>query len=141
MIPEILVFSKRIWEELSEEDRELIMSLTKAQQRASRELWYAMEEEAAADMKANGVEVIDVGGQGAFRQAVPAGLGEARGAVRRADRSDPGRPMAHSAGPGAERPAGSRRTQRAATVPRPATSARWTCCTASACSSPASAWS
>ena len=39
MIPEILVFSKRTWEQLSEEDRQLIMSLAKEAQQRQRELW------------------------------------------------------------------------------------------------------
>jgi len=70
MIPEILVFSKRIWEELSEEDRDLIMSLAKEAQQRQRELWYAEEEKALADMKANGVEVIEIADKEPFRDAV-----------------------------------------------------------------------
>jgi tripartite ATP-independent transporter DctP family solute receptor len=70
MIPEILVFSKRIWEELSAEDQELVMSLAKEAQQRQRELWYAEEEKALADMKANGVEVIEVEDKEAFRAAV-----------------------------------------------------------------------
>ena len=46
------------------------MSLAKEAQQRQRELWYAMEEKALADMKANGVEVIDVGDKEVFRQAV-----------------------------------------------------------------------
>jgi TRAP-type C4-dicarboxylate transport system substrate-binding protein len=70
MIPEILVFSKRVWEELSQEDRDLIMGLAKEAQQRQRELWYAEEEKALAEMKANGVEVIDVTDRAAFREAV-----------------------------------------------------------------------
>ena len=70
MIPEILVFSKRIWEQLSPEDQDLIMSLAKEAQQRQRELWYEMEEKALADMKAHGVEVIEVEDKGAFREAV-----------------------------------------------------------------------
>jgi tripartite ATP-independent transporter DctP family solute receptor len=70
MIPEILVFSKHIWEQLSEEDRDLIMSLAKEAQQRQRELWYAEEEKALAEMKANGVEVIEVEDKEAFREAV-----------------------------------------------------------------------
>jgi tripartite ATP-independent transporter DctP family solute receptor len=70
MIPEILVFSKRIWDELSEEDRDLIMSLAKEAQQRQRELWYEMEEKALADMRANGVEVVEVADKEAFREAV-----------------------------------------------------------------------
>jgi TRAP-type C4-dicarboxylate transport system substrate-binding protein len=70
MIPEILVFSKRVWEGLSEEDQELIMRLAKEAQQRQRELWYAEEEKALADMKANGVEVVDVADKEALREAV-----------------------------------------------------------------------
>jgi TRAP-type C4-dicarboxylate transport system substrate-binding protein len=70
MIPEILVFSKRIWEELAEEDRELILSLAKEAQQRQRELWYAEEEKALADMQANGVEVIEIADKQVFRDAV-----------------------------------------------------------------------
>ena len=70
MIPEILVFSKRIWEELSEEDRQLIMGLAKEAQQRQRELWYAEEEKALATMKENGVEVIDLEDREVFREAV-----------------------------------------------------------------------
>ena len=70
MIPEILVFSKRQWEQLSKEDQDLIMSLAKEAQQRQRELWYEMEEKALADMKANGVEVIEVEDKEALRDAV-----------------------------------------------------------------------
>jgi tripartite ATP-independent transporter DctP family solute receptor len=70
MIPEILVFSKRVWEELSQEDRDLIMGLAKEAQQRQRELWYAEEEKALADMQANGVEVVDVADKEALRDAV-----------------------------------------------------------------------
>jgi tripartite ATP-independent transporter DctP family solute receptor len=70
MIPEILVFSKRIWEQLSPEDQDLIMSLAKEAQQRQRELWYEMEEKALADMEAHGVEVIEVEDKEAFREAV-----------------------------------------------------------------------
>jgi tripartite ATP-independent transporter DctP family solute receptor len=70
MIPEILVFSKRVWEELSEEDRDLIMGLAKEAQQRQRELWYAEEDKALADMQANGVEVVDVADKEVLRESV-----------------------------------------------------------------------
>jgi tripartite ATP-independent transporter DctP family solute receptor len=70
MIPEILVFSKRIWDELSAEDQDLIMSLAKQAQQRQRELWYAEEEKALAAMRENGVEVIEVADKEALREAV-----------------------------------------------------------------------
>jgi tripartite ATP-independent transporter DctP family solute receptor len=70
MIPEILVFSKKIWETLSEEDRALVKKLGKEAQQKQRALWYAMEEKALADMKANGVEVVAITDKTPFQEAV-----------------------------------------------------------------------
>src|SRR5262245_13248587 len=70
MIPEILVFSKRIWEELSPEDQDLIMRLAKEAQQRQRQLWYAEEEKALADMQAHGVEVVEVEDKEALRELV-----------------------------------------------------------------------
>jgi tripartite ATP-independent transporter DctP family solute receptor len=70
MIPEILVFSKSVWEELSAEDQELIMRLANEAQQRQRELWYAEEEKALADMRVHGVEVVEVADKEAFREAV-----------------------------------------------------------------------
>jgi TRAP-type C4-dicarboxylate transport system substrate-binding protein len=70
MIPEILVFSKRIWTGLSKEDQDLIMKLAKEAQSEQRKLWYEMEEKALADMRANGVEVIKITDKSPFQAAV-----------------------------------------------------------------------
>ena len=70
MIPEILVFSKRIWDELSEEDRDLIMSLAKEAQQRQRELWYEMEEKSVKEMKEAGVEILPVADKQKFQDAV-----------------------------------------------------------------------
>jgi tripartite ATP-independent transporter DctP family solute receptor len=70
MIPEILVFSKRIWNTLSKEDQALIMKLSAEAQQEQRKLWYEMEEKALADMKANGVEVIKIADKKPFQDAV-----------------------------------------------------------------------
>src|SRR5687768_6393632 len=40
IIPEILVFSKRVWGQLSKEDQDLITKLSKEAQQESRTLWY-----------------------------------------------------------------------------------------------------
>jgi tripartite ATP-independent transporter DctP family solute receptor len=70
MIPEILVFSKKVWETLSEEDRALLKKLGREAQQKQRALWYAMEEKALADMKANGVEVVAIADKKPFQDAV-----------------------------------------------------------------------
>ena len=60
IIPEILVFSKRIWTTLSKEDQDLIMKEAKAAQTEQWKLWDEFEKKSIADMKANGVEIIQV---------------------------------------------------------------------------------
>ena len=70
MIPEILVFSKKVWETLTPEDQTLIRDLAKQAQLKQRELWYAMEEKALADMKANGVEVVQIADKAPFQEAM-----------------------------------------------------------------------
>ena len=58
MIPEILVFSKKIWGTLSKEDQDLIMKEAKAAQSEQWTLWAEMEKKSIEDMKANGVEIV-----------------------------------------------------------------------------------
>jgi tripartite ATP-independent transporter DctP family solute receptor len=70
MIPEILVFSKRVWETLSPDDQALLKKLGRETQLYQRKLWYEMEEKALADMKANGVEVVQIDDKAAFKEAV-----------------------------------------------------------------------
>ena len=60
IIPEILVFSKRTWDTLSKEDQTLIMKEAKAAQTEQWKLWAEFEQKSIADMKAQGVEIIQV---------------------------------------------------------------------------------
>ena len=70
MIPEILVFSKRIWGTLSSADQALIMKTAKEAQLEQRTLWYAMETESIKQMKAAGAEVNEIADLQPFRDAV-----------------------------------------------------------------------
>lgn len=70
IIPEILVFSRRSWEELSAEDQELIMRLSKEAQQEQRELWDARVEESMAKILAAGIEVITFDDKTPFQEAV-----------------------------------------------------------------------
>ncbi|HEV2603085.1 MAG TPA: TRAP transporter substrate-binding protein [Microvirga sp.] len=70
MIPEILVFSKRVWNTLAKEDQDLIMKLAKEAQLEQRGLWYEMEKKALDDMKANGVEIVQIADKKPFQDAV-----------------------------------------------------------------------
>lgn len=60
IIPEILVFSKRSWNNLKKEDQDLIMKEAKVAQAEQWKLWDDFEKKSIADMKAAGVEIIQV---------------------------------------------------------------------------------
>jgi tripartite ATP-independent transporter DctP family solute receptor len=70
MIPEILVFSKRVWNTLSKEDQDLIMKTAKEAQQEQRKLWYEMEEKSIKEMKDAGVEIVQVADKKKFQDAV-----------------------------------------------------------------------
>jgi tripartite ATP-independent transporter DctP family solute receptor len=70
IIPEILVFSRRTWDGLSEEDRALIKRLARQAQREERELWRQYEKQALDKAKAAGVEIIEIADKTPFRKAV-----------------------------------------------------------------------
>src|SRR5687768_6080881 len=70
MIPEILVFSKRVWNTLSKEDQALIMKTAKEAQQEQRKLWYEMEEKSIKEMKDAGVEILPVADKKKFQDAV-----------------------------------------------------------------------
>ena len=70
MIPEILVFSKKIWNELSKDDQALILKVAKEAQQEERKLWYAREKESLKKMVESGAVVNDVGDKKPFQAAV-----------------------------------------------------------------------
>src|SRR5262245_41371584 len=70
MIPEILVFSKKIFAALTREDQELIRKLARQAQLEERSLWYEMERKSIAQMNEAGVEIINIPDKTAFRAAV-----------------------------------------------------------------------
>ena len=70
MIPEILVFSKRVWNTLSKEDQDLVMKTAKEAQQEQRKLWYEMEEKSITEMKEAGVEIVQIADKKRFQDAV-----------------------------------------------------------------------
>jgi tripartite ATP-independent transporter DctP family solute receptor len=70
MIPEILVFSKKIWDELSKEDQALILKFAKEAQQEERKLWYNREKESLKKMAEAGAIVNEVADKKAFQAAV-----------------------------------------------------------------------
>jgi tripartite ATP-independent transporter DctP family solute receptor len=70
IIPEILVFSKRIFQGLPKDDQALIMKLAGETQQEQRTLWHEMEKKSVEDMKAAGVEIVEVADRKPFQAAV-----------------------------------------------------------------------
>jgi tripartite ATP-independent transporter DctP family solute receptor len=59
IIPEIFVFSKRNWEQLSKEDQALLRKVSREAQMEQRQLWDAYVGEAEAKLKAAGIQFVN----------------------------------------------------------------------------------
>jgi tripartite ATP-independent transporter DctP family solute receptor len=70
IIPEILVFSKRTWNEMSADDRALLVKNAKEAQQEQRKLWYEREAESTKRMVAAGTVINEVANKKAFQDAV-----------------------------------------------------------------------
>jgi TRAP-type C4-dicarboxylate transport system substrate-binding protein len=60
MAPEILLFSKKVWDTLSPGDQQLIRKAAKDSVPYMRRLWDEREEKSLATVKAGGVQIIEV---------------------------------------------------------------------------------
>ena len=60
MAPEILLFSKRVWDKLSAEEQKAIRAAAKESVLYMRKLWDEREEKSLATVKAGGAEIIEV---------------------------------------------------------------------------------
>jgi tripartite ATP-independent transporter DctP family solute receptor len=69
MVPEIFVFSKKVWETLPELDRQLIRKASSLAVIKERELWAAREQASLADLKKRGINVITDVDKGPFISA------------------------------------------------------------------------
>jgi tripartite ATP-independent transporter DctP family solute receptor len=70
MIPEVLVFSKKIWDTLGKDDQALILKLAREAQQDERTLWYAMEEKSRSEMEKAGVQITNIDDKKPFQDAV-----------------------------------------------------------------------
>jgi TRAP-type C4-dicarboxylate transport system substrate-binding protein len=72
ILPEILVFSKKIWDTLAKEDQALIKKFAREAQMEQRKLWAVMERQSLDQMKKEGVTPITFNEQQkkAFQDAV-----------------------------------------------------------------------
>jgi tripartite ATP-independent transporter DctP family solute receptor len=70
VIPEVLVFSKRIWNTLSADDQNLIKRFAREAQLEERELWNQYEQKALEKAKAAGSQLVEIADKTPFQNAV-----------------------------------------------------------------------
>ena len=72
IVPEMLVFSKKIWDSLSKDDQALVVKFAKEAQQEERKLWNVYEKQAMEKAKAAGIQIIPVSAdeKKAFQDAV-----------------------------------------------------------------------
>jgi tripartite ATP-independent transporter DctP family solute receptor len=70
IVPEILVMSKRAWDQMSKEDQALVRKVAREAQLDERKLWTEYEQQAMAKAKAAGVTVIEVTDKKPYQDAV-----------------------------------------------------------------------
>jgi tripartite ATP-independent transporter DctP family solute receptor len=70
IIPEMLVFSKRVWNTLSADDQGLIKKFAREAQLEEREFWNQYEQKALEKAKAAGSQIIEISDKTPFQNAV-----------------------------------------------------------------------
>jgi tripartite ATP-independent transporter DctP family solute receptor len=60
IVPEVLVFSRKIWDSMSKDDQALLMKYAREAQMEERKLWMEYEAKAMEKAKAAGIQVIQV---------------------------------------------------------------------------------
>jgi tripartite ATP-independent transporter DctP family solute receptor len=70
IVPEMLVYSKKSWEQLSADDKALIKKLSREAQADARDLWNKKEADAFERMKTGGIELDTIADKKPFRDAV-----------------------------------------------------------------------
>ena len=70
IVPEILVLSRKTWDALTAEDRELVRKFAREAQAEERMLWAAYEKQAMDKAKAAGIEIIEIADKAPFQAAV-----------------------------------------------------------------------
>jgi TRAP-type C4-dicarboxylate transport system substrate-binding protein len=72
IVPEIVVFSKRTWDQLSKDDQALLTKFAREAQAEERVLWAKYEKQAMDKAKAAGIQIIEVSDtdKKAFQDAV-----------------------------------------------------------------------
>jgi tripartite ATP-independent transporter DctP family solute receptor len=70
IVPEVLVFSKKAWTQLSGDDQSLIKKFARDAQLEERELWNKYELQAMDKAKAAGCQIIEIADKAPFQNAV-----------------------------------------------------------------------
>jgi tripartite ATP-independent transporter DctP family solute receptor len=70
IIPEVLVFSKKAWTQLSADDQNLIKKFAREAQLEERELWNKYETQAMDKAKAAGCQIVEISDKTPFQNAV-----------------------------------------------------------------------
>jgi tripartite ATP-independent transporter DctP family solute receptor len=70
VIPEVLVFSKRVWNTLSADDQNLIRKFAREAQLEERDLWNVYEQRAIEKAKAAGSQIVEIADKTPFQNAV-----------------------------------------------------------------------
>jgi tripartite ATP-independent transporter DctP family solute receptor len=70
IVPEMLVFSKPIWNKLSKDDQALVLKLSRDAQMRERVLWNEYQDKALAKMKESGIQVVTIADKKPFQAAV-----------------------------------------------------------------------
>jgi tripartite ATP-independent transporter DctP family solute receptor len=70
IIPEVLVFSKKVWTSLSGDDQKLIQKFAREAQLEERELWNKYQQQAMDKAKAAGCQIVEIADKKPFQDAV-----------------------------------------------------------------------
>jgi tripartite ATP-independent transporter DctP family solute receptor len=70
IVPEILVFSRKTWDAISAEDRELLKKFGREAQLEERVLWNEYEKQALEKARAAGIQIIEISDKKPFQDAV-----------------------------------------------------------------------
>jgi tripartite ATP-independent transporter DctP family solute receptor len=70
IVPEMLVFSKPIWNKLSKDDQALVQKAGRQAQMRERELWNVYQAKALEKMKEAGIQVVTIADKAPFQAAV-----------------------------------------------------------------------
>jgi tripartite ATP-independent transporter DctP family solute receptor len=70
IVPEMLVFSKKVWGTLSKDDQALMMKFAREAQADERVLWTKYEQDALAKAKTAGVQIVELADKKPFQDAV-----------------------------------------------------------------------